>query len=71
MDPFIEGDQWTTFHSQLAVEIARQLVPKVAPRYVALTEKRYVLDTAEDLEVVIEGRYPDVSVVKPGSGEAG
>ena len=40
MDPYLEGDLWTTVHSQLAAEIARQLAPKIAPRYVARTEKR-------------------------------
>src|SRR2546423_14685368 len=68
MDPYLEGDLWTTFHSQIAPEIARQLAPKIAPRYVALTEKRYILDSPEDLEVAIAGRYPDVGIVKVGKG---
>jgi hypothetical protein len=64
MDPVIEGDLWTTFHSQLAAEIARQLAPKLAPRYVALTEKRYVLEFPEDFQIAIESRYPDVGILQ-------
>jgi len=70
MDPYLEGDLWTTFHSQIAVEIARQLAPKIAPRYVALTEKSYVLDSPEELEITIEGRYADVGIVEARSKNA-
>lgn len=31
---------WTNFHTQFAVEIARQLSPLLRPRYAAFTEKR-------------------------------
>jgi hypothetical protein len=64
MDPYLEGDLWTTFHSQLAAEVARQLAPKLAPKYVALTEKRYLLDSGDDFEVLVQGRYPDVGIVE-------
>jgi hypothetical protein len=43
MDPYLEGELWTTVHSQLAAEIARQLAPQIAPRYIARTEKRFVI----------------------------
>lgn len=45
MDPYLEGDLWTTVHAQLAVEIVRQLAPRLRPRYVALNEKCFVVDT--------------------------
>jgi len=66
MDPYLEGELWTTFHSQMAPEIARQLTAKLAPRYVALTEKRYILEAPEEFEIAIAGRYPDVGIVKVG-----
>jgi hypothetical protein len=47
MDPYLEGPLWTSVHSQLAVEIARQLSPKLVPKYAALTERRLVLTTPE------------------------
>lgn len=43
MDPYLEGDYWTEFHTTLAGEIRRQLLPQLRPKYVALLEKRYVL----------------------------
>lgn len=36
MDPYLEGSTWMNFHGQLCAEIARQLTPKLRPRYVAL-----------------------------------
>jgi hypothetical protein len=62
MDPYLEGELWTTVHSQLAAEIARQLAPKIAPRYIARTEKRFVLTAPEDLEEDEIGIYTDVGV---------
>jgi hypothetical protein len=64
MDPYLEGDLWTTFHAQMAAEIARPLEPKIAPRYVALTEERYVVDSPDDMEVAIESRIPVVGIVE-------
>ncbi len=39
MDPYLEGSLWMSVHTQLAVEIARQLAPRLRPRYLALTMK--------------------------------
>ena len=47
MDPYLEGPLWTSVHSQLAVEIARQLTPLLVPKYAALTERRLVLATPD------------------------
>lgn len=61
MDPYLEGTEWTTFHAHFAVEIARQLAPKLAPHYVARAEKRYdvILTEEDDEEKVI---VPDVAI---------
>jgi hypothetical protein len=66
MDPYLEGELWTTIHSQLAAEIARQLAPKIAPRYVARTEKRYIIAGPGDLEESEISIYTDVSVRTAG-----
>jgi hypothetical protein len=68
MDPYLEGELWTTVHSQLAAEIAPQLAPKIAPRFVARTEKRFVIAGADDLEEAEISIYTDVGVrtAKPG-----
>lgn len=71
MDPYIEGELWTPFHTQMGVAIAHQLAPKIAPRYVAIPEKRLVVDAPDDLDVVVEEIIPDVAVRRTGrSGPA-
>lgn len=44
MDPYLEGELWQEFHETLASAIRAQLMPRLAPKYVALLAKRYVLD---------------------------
>src|SRR4051812_26355247 len=71
MDPYLEGSLWMSVHGALAVEIIRQLNPRLRPRYMALTIRRFVLDMPEDTDVAIEGIYPDVAVIQSGSLEVG
>jgi len=67
MDPYLEGGLWTSFHAQLAVEIARQLVPQLRPRYMALPEERQVYDIpGEDVLILA-----DVGVLETGSKPIG
>src|SRR5258708_1463446 len=47
MDPYLEGSLWTTVHAELAVEMARQLAPRLRPHYLALPQKRFVLANVE------------------------
>lgn len=44
MDPYLEGNLWTSLHLHLASEVARQLTPRLQPRYVALPQQRFALD---------------------------
>ncbi|MFO0968971.1 MAG: DUF4058 family protein [Gemmataceae bacterium] len=53
MDPYLEGRLWTSFHAQLGAQIARQLVPKLRPRYFALAEKRYVIEAVPHVWVEV------------------
>jgi hypothetical protein len=62
MDPYLEGDDWTSFHAYFATEIARQLAPRLRPKYVALPEKRF--EVVDESGVAIEAVYPDVGVAK-------
>ena len=48
MDPYLEGPSWMSFHGQLIAEIARQLAPRLRPKYVALMDERAVWDSPED-----------------------
>ena len=44
MDPYLEGSM--NFHHQFSAEIARQLSPKLLPKYVAVMAERFVLDVS-------------------------
>ena len=66
MDPYLEGNEWTSFHAEFGVEIARQLRPALRPRYLALTIRHSVTDTPEDLAITArsDNVYPDVGVIE-------
>lgn len=67
MDPYLEGEMWQEFHDRLANQISEQLMPQLRPKYVALLDKRYVIDRP-GLGIVRPPErhvYPDVHVVKP------
>jgi hypothetical protein len=67
MDPYLEGDLWTTVHTDLCGEIARQLSPKLRPKYVALSTRRMVLAPPDDSEGVGLHRFPDVGILSSHS----
>jgi hypothetical protein len=76
MDPFLEGSLWGSVHHQLIAEIARQLVPLLRPRYIALSQERFVtlMPEAEDgvSIVAVQGHgpiYPDVGVTQTGRSD--
>lgn len=67
MDPYLEGEMWQEFHQTLANAIRAQLLPRLAPRYVALLAKRYVMQGADLGIVGLESPrviYPDAHVVE-------
>ena len=72
MDPYLEGPSWMSFHGQFIAEIARQLSPRLRPKYVALMDERVVWDSAEnDVWIdMVEGK-PDVAVIKARGSGAG
>jgi hypothetical protein len=70
MDPYLEGEMWQEFHETLAGAIRAQLLPQLAPKYVALLAKRYVIDRPAlgvfDLPAS-HTIYPDVHIAEtPG-----
>jgi hypothetical protein len=67
MDPYLEGDLWTTVHTDLCAEIARQLAPKLRPKYVALSTRRVVLAPPDDDEGSDRHRFPDVGILSSHS----
>lgn len=67
MDPYLEGTQWTSVHTQLSVEIARQLAPRLRPRYVVRTPRRFVMaatDSEDQITISPASLFPDVGVVE-------
>lgn len=71
MDPYLEGDMWTTFHSQLGAEIARQLAPKIRPRYLAFTQRRNIVVLPEEGTADTKDWYPDIGVLQLGDSSSG
>jgi hypothetical protein len=61
MDPYLEGPAWMSFHAQFTSEIARQLTPRLLPKYLAHTTERFVVEDPEDVAVTAD-IYPDVPV---------
>lgn len=67
MDPYLEGSEWMSFHSEFCVEIARQIRPLLRPKYTAMTMKYYVMDTPDEVNIATfplnrSGIYADVGV---------
>jgi hypothetical protein len=73
MDPYLEGDLWTTVHTDLCAEIARQLSPRLRPKYVALSTRRVVLAPPDENGGAAGQRFPDVGILSshaPGPSPA-
>jgi hypothetical protein len=71
MDPYLEGNLWMTVHTDLCAEIARQLSPKLEPKYVALSTRRIVLAPPDETELPFGHRFTDVGIMSigPSDGE--
>lgn len=63
MDPYLEGSEWTSVHTELSSEIARQLSPKLRPKYIVRLSRRFVSEMPEEVGIVTADFYPDVSVI--------
>lgn len=68
MDPYLEGSLWMTVHTQLSAEIARQLAPKLRPKYLALTTERFVYEEPESVSIATTGIDPDTALAATGHG---
>src|SRR5262249_23530171 len=51
MDPYLEGSEWISVHAELSSEIARQLAPKLRPKYIVRTTRRFVTEIPEDVAI--------------------
>lgn len=66
-DPYLEGSEWSSVHVALSAEIARQLIPKVQPKYIVRTARRFVTEMPEDIAVTTGNISPDVRVAQTGT----
>ena len=64
MDPYLEGSEWISVHAELSSEIARQLAPKLRPKYIVRTIRRFITETPDDIAIATGDIYPDVMVSK-------
>jgi len=62
MDPYLEGEKWIGMHHALSSEIARQLMPKLVPKYVARPMEYFVMEVPEDFIATTNETYPDVGI---------
>lgn len=62
MDPFLEGDEWESFHTSFIVGIEAALVPELRPDYVVRAERRVYVEHPYENESVIK---PDLTIVRP------
>ena len=69
MDPYLEGPVWTTVHTSLVNEIARQLAPKLRPKYLALPQERIIVTVPDPLETRSKPRIPDVGVYESDAAQ--
>lgn len=74
MDPYLEGELWTTFHFAFGTEIVRQLAPRLRPRY---AEYFIFLSRAEDRPITavwpleLLDRLPVIPIpLLPGDADA-
>lgn len=51
MDPYLEGREWISVHTELSSEIARQLVPKLRPKYTVRTTRRFFNESGDGYHV--------------------
>ncbi|MEM7539413.1 MAG: DUF4058 family protein, partial [Chloroflexota bacterium] len=64
MDPYLEGDLWSSFHTHMSIEIIRQLTPKIQPRYAAVAMKHFIMEQMEDIVISYKKIAPDVGVTE-------
>jgi|SRR5581483_6225847 len=70
MDPYLEGELWTSFHALFVPEIIRLLMPQLRPRYIALAQKYQIAVDSSDAKKAAAETYPDVRLVHTGTPSA-
>ena len=61
MDPYLEGNLWTSFHALFAPQMATQLNQLLRPKYIALPERKYISGSLDEV-MISTNTIPDVSI---------
>jgi Protein of unknown function (DUF4058) len=61
MDPYLEGDLWSSVHLDLSAEFVRRLAPLLRPKYYVLNSRRFALGS-EETNGTSGQRLPDIGV---------
>lgn len=64
MDPYLEGNEWHSFHIELSVAIRQRLTPQVKPKYVVRATPRFIVDVPESVSIGRRDIYPDTAVAR-------
>jgi hypothetical protein len=64
MDPYLEESEWMSVHADLCSAIVRQLAPKVRPKYMVRTIRRFVTEMEDAVSITRKDVYPDVTVAE-------
>jgi hypothetical protein len=64
MDPYLEGSIWSSVHTTLTTEIARQLAPKLRIGYVVLVTERFDMELTDEELSSSRIIIPDVSIAE-------
>lgn len=65
MDPFVEMQEWSDFHSRFNNDVSDALVPRLEPRYIVRVERRvYVEGSFQDTD---QWRSADAAIIWAGS----
>lgn len=62
IDPYIESQKWSDFHSAIIIAIRDRLLPRVRPQYAVDVEERIFVERAPDDAVMV--LVPDVMLNK-------
>lgn len=63
MDPYLEAQESTDFHSRFVSALSDELMPGLRPRYTARIERRVYVESIADSKSIV----PDVLVVESGT----
>lgn len=65
MDPFLESQGWSDFHTRLIAEVSNTLVSGIRPRYEVKVERRVYIETAQEVPDDPRSTVPDLMITTP------